>query len=232
MSIFWQNIFLINFPHFYDVFFGLFGLIFSHFGYFWKFSHFLSNGIIWVCIWLYLEFDGSIFQENASQTCFWGCKGLWCTFTNFQGGIRKIGSKSKLWHFNLLDGPLDQREIFILKKWPKINDLTSKGHRGPPLSWPTPETLLKKIFVQNLQNIKPLAQSQIAHMAKNGSEVEQFFALFDPLCPDASAPGPMCLVTRSTFGVLPNDTPTSLVRLPIAVLCPKNENPLKQGSKY
>ena len=112
-----------------------------------------------------------------------------------------------------------------------MNDLTSKGHRGPPLLVPTLEPISKKSFVQNLQNIKPSAKSLMAHKAKNGSEVEQFFALFDPLCPDASAPGPMCLVTRSTFGVLPNDTPTSLVRLPIAVLCPKNENPLKQGSK-
>ena len=80
--------------------------------------------------------------------------------------------------------------------------------------------------------MKPSNKSLMAHEAKNGSEVEQFLALFDPLCPDGSVPGPMPLVIRSTFGVLPNDTPTSLVRLPIAVLCPKNENPLKQGSKF
>ena len=171
---------------------------------------------------------GQFSRKMHRRPVFGAARGCDALSQIFKVAFKKLGQNQ---NFDTSDGPLDQREIFILKKWPKINDLTSKGHRAPPLSLSTPETLLKIFFVQNLQNIKPLAQSQIAHMAKNGSEVEQFFALFDPLCPDASAPGPMCLVTRSTFGVLPNDTPTSLVRLPIAVLCPKNENPLKQGSK-
>ena len=89
----------------------------------------------------------------------------------------------------------------------------------------------KNFLSKTYKNIKNSAQSQIAHMVKNGSEVEQFFALFDPLCPDLASQGPTPLVIRSTSGALPNHTPTSLVRLPIAVLCPKNENPSKQGSK-
>ena len=84
----------------------------------------MSNGIILVCIWLYLKIDGPIFWENASQTHFWGCKGLWCIFLTFLDIFEKFRPREIFWH------QLDQDRMRIdgimlvwKKAWKKVTYL-------------------------------------------------------------------------------------------------------------